>query len=540
MVAGRSPRSAGARRVVARAGPLAALAVLGACVIPPRPLAPNPEALPATPPAVSVWSPADQLGSAFTALLFSTDRPAYATAFEVDRRGRVRVVFPRTPREDGRVEPGRTYTAVGTGIANDRMFLTPTTDWRRLPFLFVVVSDARPDLSEFGRGRSWQQQVRTDAIEAEDVIAAVADRVTAATGRPYATDFSYVAPRLAAREALFAASCTLPARDARDYWFFRDLWAVFTPMDPTFGITPMFAFGPVVTWASSPYIGVAFERAQWATGAFRGNCFGGFQPVWGYRSALFARLGSPVPGVFAGPPVPVAAAPGPRLTPPPGATPIEPRLPRTPREFADGPVRPAGAPGDAPTSTGERRASSWLADGVRRGGVTAEPLDRPASAEAMGRRWGAPGAWSTGAMVGEAGDRIDRRGYIRNGVVQTDDGTGDRGGSGWGGRAGVWAAAGGGVSGGGEPRTARLSPPTREPGEGGRIGGFGEGPRYVGGRTDGGRADGGRYEGGRSEGGRYDGGRAAPTPAPATTGTQIAPVAPSGGERGEGSRPVVP
>lgn len=419
------PQSSRVRRVAAGALTLGALA---ACVVPPKPLTVSPAALPTTPPAVSLWSPNVFPGSSLPSLYFSTDRPAYASVFEVDRSGRVRVVFPRSPRDVGRVEPGKTYTAVSNGFITDRTFISAATNWRRLPFMFVVVSDTRPDLSDFGAGRSWRQQVRTDGVEAEDVIAAVAGRVTAGSGRPYATDYAYLAPQLSAREALFAASCARVAQGPQDYWYFRDLWAVFTPADPTLGLTPVFAFGPMVTWASVPYLGVAYDRAQWASSAFRGGCLTPFAPSYGYRNPLlFAAYRPPTTGT-----VVVVRPTTPRLQPVPGTGPTGLHVPRTPKELLDDHVRDGG-PG---ASVAVRAALAGRAlpserltrslEVLRPGGLAVEPLERPARVDAPsrggGRVWEATATDFSDAAIArtEARARVRDEGGMRGGWRSAD------------------------------------------------------------------------------------------------------------------------
>lgn len=378
------------------------LALLAGCVVPPRPPAVSPAELPARPPAVSIWSPSTMPGAGtLPSLYFSTDRAAYASVFDVDRNGRVRVIYPRTPREAGRVQPGRTYTAISNGISTDRTFLTPATNWQRLPFLFVVVSDRRPDLAAWGSGRAWSRQVRVDGVEAEDVIAAVAERVTGGAGGAYTTDFTYLTPRLSPREALFAAQCARVATDPKDYWYFRDLWAVFTPADPTLGLTPIFSFGSMVTWASTANLGYVYDRAQFAVAAFRGGCTSPFYAP--RRNPLYFATFRPP----ASQPGPVAAGPV-RLQPLPGAQPTELRVPRTPKEIADervGGTRPAGtteallrpSAAEREAIVARVRPSARITRTLEVGGssgLTPEPLDRPPGVDDRPR--GVHGGWGGG------------------------------------------------------------------------------------------------------------------------------------------------
>jgi hypothetical protein len=398
----------------------AATATLGACVSLPLARPAAPEAIDRTPPALALWSPGTQPGSSgFPVAYFSTDRPAYATAFEVDRTGRVRVVYPAAPRDAGRVEPGRLYAAVGRGVTNDRAFLTPATNWERVPFLFVVVSDSRPNLAEFGTGRGWQRQLRVEAADAEDVVAEVAARIMADTDGQATTDFAYLGPRLSAPEANLAARCALPAANARDYWYFRELWAVFTPADPTLGLGfsgAGWVYPTLASYVGAPYLAVSLERFRFAFNAFSNFCLGPAVPAGFARFARFA--GAPVPDLAGGPglaggtpvappptsppPADSTAAPdGARVRPlpPAGARPSDPRLPALPVDLPV--VAAGGAAGDAAARADdrasarvERLARRLAADEARgdvRGGAAAgggravlEPLD-PDVARGRGR-----------------------------------------------------------------------------------------------------------------------------------------------------------
>ncbi len=102
------------------------------------------------------------------------------------------------------------------GSTNDRTFLTSATNWARLPFLFAVLNETRPDLTGFGSGRAWQRQVRVEAVDAEDIVEAVAGQITTDRSRPETTDFVYLTPRLSTAAALVAARCARPAADAHD------------------------------------------------------------------------------------------------------------------------------------------------------------------------------------------------------------------------------------------------------------------------------------------------------------------------------------
>jgi hypothetical protein len=406
MSAAPSPPPAAARRAAARAAVSAAIGAaaltLPACGPLPRPQAAAPEAIASTPPQLALWAPGPQaLSGGFGAAYFGTDRRAYATAFEVDRTGRVRVVFPASPRDDGRVEPGRLYVVAGRGVSNDRAFVTAATNWARLPFLFVVVSDARPDLSDFGTGRSWEHQLRADAVHAEDVIADVSARVLAGSLRPASTDFAYLGPRLSVGEAAVVARCAQPALDRRDYWYFRDLWAVFTPADPTLGFPLLWGYGSLGLGGlgGAPFAFSAMGRLQHATRAFAGFC--GAPPAGEYRP-LYQTLawhvlaggdpgGTPVVGPPAPPVAPADSArpDSARPQPPAGARPTEFRPPSIPTGDAPAPVVAAAATAAERLAARLADAEATSAAAARRSGLAVEPLD-PLAARA-GVAGGMPG-----------------------------------------------------------------------------------------------------------------------------------------------------
>ncbi len=106
MAAAVHPLSARARRplsnarhaTTAVATAAATALVLGACVSLPTPTPVDAGAQAATQPQLAFWSQGTQPGSfGAPVVYFATDRSAYATVFEVDRAGRVRVVFPSSP-----------------------------------------------------------------------------------------------------------------------------------------------------------------------------------------------------------------------------------------------------------------------------------------------------------------------------------------------------------------------------------------------------------------------------------------------------------
>jgi hypothetical protein len=217
---------------------VAALAVtLAACAGASKPVPPPAPEQAALPPTVDLWSPAAQGGvvgglggqAAFAVV----DRDAYLTAFSVDRMGRVRVLYPATPRGDQRVRAGAPVTLNAWMAADPQFQFAVGNNTRLVPFVFAVASREPLDLRMFGEGKRWSRQVRLDqqGWMPESIIEVLSDSLRASP-RTATADYVFLGPRLPLRTQYALALCrTLAPQDGRDYWYFRDLWAVFDPND---------------------------------------------------------------------------------------------------------------------------------------------------------------------------------------------------------------------------------------------------------------------------------------------------------------------
>ncbi|MDF1503397.1 hypothetical protein PYV61_10620 [Roseisolibacter sp. H3M3-2] len=226
-------------------------------------------------PGVKVWTPATALGGMAASTYFAAERDAYAAAFAVSRDGRLRVVWPESPKEDGMVRGGKTYRANASYTQYGGWAGGPRA---AVPFVFVLTSDQRLDLTRFARGSNWAYQVNLADLgyEAEDALETVAEVVLPTPDAPYAADFAYVGPRLTGQAAMLAMQCGVRAFDQYSYNYFRDMWAVFDPWDTYLG-PPSFHN----TWMWSglwfPYSGRSMQafyidRASRANSAFWGLC----------------------------------------------------------------------------------------------------------------------------------------------------------------------------------------------------------------------------------------------------------------------------
>lgn len=412
---------------------LTSLAVgLGACVAPHRPAPVAPSAPRSVAPALAFWSPASTgntlaFGMGANVAFLEVDRDAYVAAFTVDRSGRMRVLHPASPGASQRVRGG-TPLPLNAWTASDPAFqFASGNNTRLVPFAFAIAS-ARPiDLRMFGTGKRWSRQVRVDQLahDAEDIIEALADSL-GTTPQTAVADYVFLPPRVPVRTQIAVSRClTLAPQDGRDYWYFRDLWAVFDPNDFTFG-------APAIGWFGYGATGLGFgmypfwiDRAMWATRLFGGpGCVGGqFAPPGAlrWRPLRFAMGG--VRG-----PADVATAPG--TVSPESATPFAPapEKPRPPKLPTDGPelgpgteLRVTAATGSAgePWGDGTERSprfkdgASPRAKGAGEGALRlrAEPLATDGSSPAEGgAAWPkgdggvrAPGAGARGYRVYDVG-----------------------------------------------------------------------------------------------------------------------------------------
>ncbi|MGZ9121330.1 MAG: hypothetical protein ACXW6A_20900, partial [Gemmatirosa sp.] len=262
--------------------PAAALLVSAACSSLPKPTGvAAPAVTQGEAPALAVWTPERETGAAGTlssgVTYFSSDRDAYAAAFTVTRDGRLRVVWPESPKDDGLVQAGKTYRANGN-FAQYGSYMGGARN--AVPYTFVLLSEQRLDLTRFGSGSKWKYQVNLEDLGryAEDAIQTVASVVLPSAEAAYSADYAFIAPRLTGQAQLLSLYCGVRNSDARNYAYFRDLWATFDPWDSSLGAVSFAsgwnmwpgAFFPISGRGS----GFAFyaDRASRATAAFWGGC----------------------------------------------------------------------------------------------------------------------------------------------------------------------------------------------------------------------------------------------------------------------------
>lgn len=384
-----------AQQLLCSAAAAGMVSLAAACVIPPPGVGPRPEEEQLPAPDVAFYNFDEApYGAGSGIIAYSVTREAYAAAFEVDQRGRVRVLAPSTPRDMMRTTAGKNYVLFPQLRAPDREFLSASTDFSRVPFVFVLTSDTPLDLSAFGTGRTWSHDIVVGARDPDSTIADVARRVLA-DAPAYGSDYTYVGPLLRGGERQFVAQCARPLEDVHDYGYYRDLWAVFTPADQRLSVNTNWLFSPALGWSSYSLLPLAAYRAQFATDAFYAGCASAPSPYvgrsyWAYSGSTgsgvlggFGPYGYGYvypygPGVVAVAPIPVT-----RLVPPL-------RVPRIPVGL--GMVQVAGAvPASGPATNWVRPDGqapthfSWRAFGNRGGPGEVQPNEvRPTTRSALG------------------------------------------------------------------------------------------------------------------------------------------------------------
>ncbi|HEY0776363.1 MAG TPA: hypothetical protein VGD56_00215, partial [Gemmatirosa sp.] len=239
-VAGRILRSAAAAGIVSLAA---------ACIVPPPGVAPRPDEAGMAAPDVTFYSFDSDVNIGSGTVAYSTTRDAYTAAFEVDQRGQVRVLAPASPRDAGRTRAGTSYILEPMLQSVDREYLSPSTDFSRVPFVFVLTSDTPLNLTPFGTGREWTHTMTIDARNPDSTIARVAQWVLP-DAPAYGADYAYLGPELRGAERGFVSSCARPVEDVHDYGYYRDLWAVFTPADQRLSVNPAWLYTPTLSWSS--------------------------------------------------------------------------------------------------------------------------------------------------------------------------------------------------------------------------------------------------------------------------------------------------
>jgi hypothetical protein len=99
------------------------------------------------------------------------DRDAYVALFRVDTDGRVRVLFPRDPWDDGLVQAGREFEVEG-GHGYDAFEID---DYPGVGYVFAVASADRFDFDAITRGDHWDYRVIADGRVRGDPYVALTD-----------------------------------------------------------------------------------------------------------------------------------------------------------------------------------------------------------------------------------------------------------------------------------------------------------------------------------------------------------------------------
>ena len=222
---------------------------------------------------------------------YAVTQTAYTALFEVDQRGRVRVLSPESPGMPAMAVGGRGYVVQPSVRISDREFVPAVRDFNRVPYLFVLTSDTPFDLSAFGTGSRWGAPLVTTTYDPDSAIAEIARRVIP-NAPSYGSDYAYVRPRLRTAEQQFASQCARPLEDVHNYRYFRDLWAVFDPNDQRLSLNPNWMFSPVLGWSSYAILPLASYRAQLAPAAFYQACSPAPSLSWGQSYAgLYSGYG---------------------------------------------------------------------------------------------------------------------------------------------------------------------------------------------------------------------------------------------------------
>lgn len=125
-------------------------------------------------PRVEVWTNRgdDPYHTGEDARVFlSADRDAYVAVFRVDTDGRVRVLFPRDPWDDGFVRAGREFE-VEAGRGYDAFEID---DYPGVGYVFAVASADPFDFDAITRGDHWDYRVIADGRVRGDPYVALTD-----------------------------------------------------------------------------------------------------------------------------------------------------------------------------------------------------------------------------------------------------------------------------------------------------------------------------------------------------------------------------
>ncbi|HXG43367.1 MAG TPA: DUF4384 domain-containing protein [Gemmatimonadales bacterium] len=102
---------------------------------------------------------------------FRLEQDAYVTVVRIDTDGRIRILFPLEPWEDGFARAGKTYEVVGRG--RDEAFRV--TDYPGVGYVFAIASEDPFDFSRVTRGDHWDYRAISDGRVRGDPYVAVTD-----------------------------------------------------------------------------------------------------------------------------------------------------------------------------------------------------------------------------------------------------------------------------------------------------------------------------------------------------------------------------
>lgn len=102
---------------------------------------------------------------------FRLEQDAYVTVVRIDTDGRIRILFPLEPWEDGFARAGKTYEVVG----RDRDEAFRVTDYPGVGYVFAIASEDPFDFSRITRGDHWDYRAISDGRVRGDPYVAVTD-----------------------------------------------------------------------------------------------------------------------------------------------------------------------------------------------------------------------------------------------------------------------------------------------------------------------------------------------------------------------------
>ena len=120
-------------------------------------------------PDVELWVSGDNLfrRGDRARVYFRTDEDAYVTIIRIDTDGRVDILFPEDPYDNGEVRGGHTYRVYGNGHES---FVI--NDYPGMGYIFAIASWEPFDYERVSRGRSWDYRHAGGRVHRDPYIAA--------------------------------------------------------------------------------------------------------------------------------------------------------------------------------------------------------------------------------------------------------------------------------------------------------------------------------------------------------------------------------